>query len=395
MERRRIGKTVVAYVALFTFLCSVVALGETLQAAERDYDRPIVLRYVQMASSLALLPLAMLLFPSSRCSYTAAFVRLLLWPAGAAAILTFGGGLLYTYALRGSTVGITTALTRLKPVFIFGLSVALRMAKFSWWALLATGLSIGGVVLLLIPSFSHDSASGASSEVGQTWWGVVLTVVAAFVWAATDLYVQHVASTRFDNTFSVVVQMTAFQGCTGVWDLVAFWPAVPISALAESRTVLALPPASAMPMIAATCAALVLTNLAISIGIACSSAFFMGIGSLLAIPVAFISDYFLHGTVPNAYGIGGASLVVAAFLVLTLRTPPDLSDGPEHSESGSTDKTAETDFGTSVSALTLPKTGQQGDTGGTGGQVEPVMASEPVRVVLVDVPYTRLELPVQ
>ena len=31
-------------------------------------------------------------------------------------------------------------------------------------------------------------------------------------------------------------------------------------------------------------------------------------GGLLAIPLAFVSDYLIHATVPNAYSLGGAAL---------------------------------------------------------------------------------------
>merc|ERR1712039_28047 len=137
---------------------------------------------------------------------------------------------------------------------------------------------------------------------------------------------------RFSQAHSLAVQMFAFQGATGVWDLVAMWPTVPLAAFAEKDAVYQAPALSAIPIIISACFTLVVCNLSVSVGIACSSAFFMSIGGLLAIPVAFVTDYFLHGDVPDVLSIVGASLVIGAFLVLTICTPKSNGDTSESSD---------------------------------------------------------------
>jgi hypothetical protein len=57
-----------------------------------------------------------------------------------------------------------------------------------------------------------------------------------------------------------------------------------------------------------------------SAGIASSSALFMGVGSLLAIPVAFVTDYLMRGITPNGWSLGGAACVLVAFLILSCST---------------------------------------------------------------------------
>ena len=308
-----------AYASLLLFIVSAIALAETLQAAEKAYHRPIVLRYLQMGSAVSVLPLAAWLFPAPHCRSYLTFVRKLWLPVLIVAVLTFGGGVLWTIALTGTSVGVSTALTRTKPIFIFLLSLGLRMTRLTLAPALATLIALGGVTLLLVAGLQRRNDSSSAEE--ETWWGITLTLVAAFVWAGADLYLQHIATTRFGAAPAVGVQMLAFQASTGLWDLLAFWPAVPIAAALTAEPAIQLPPSSAVPLIAAACASLVLTNLSISVGIACSSAFFMGVGSLLALPAAFVADYFLHGTVPDAASAGGAALVVLAFLVLSLGTP--------------------------------------------------------------------------
>ena len=45
------------------------------------------------------------------------------------------------------------------------------------------------------------------------------------------------------------------------------------------------------------------------------------------IPVAFVTDYYLRGTVPHPLGVGGASLIVVAFLIMvTLNAPRRSAD---------------------------------------------------------------------
>jgi len=116
------------------------------------------------------------------------------------------------------------------------------------------------------------------------------------------------------------------QGLLGAWTLLVCWVAIPLAAFFEGDPLLpsrdSLPPLATWPIIAASCASLVATNLSLSIAIACSSAFFMSIASLLSIPMAFAVDYWLHDTVPSALEAAGALCVVMAFLVLSLCAAP-------------------------------------------------------------------------
>lgn len=326
---------VLAYVCLAVYLVSLVALGETLQAAERVYDRPVVLRYLQMGSAVTLIPLAAAAFPAPCLRHCAAFLRLLSLPSLPLAIFVNGGGILYAFSLTGTSVGISTALSRIRPVFIFCLSVLLGLSRFTWWGLVAVGLALGGVTLLILsslPGVVHGRSLAV--EAATTCLGVALTVGSAFVWAGTDVYTQHLADHRFGLAHTTwrrpqlapIVQMCALQGLLGAWTLLVCWVAIPLAAFFEGDPLLpsrdSLPPLATWPIIAASCASLVATNLSLSIAIACSSAFFMSIASLLSIPMAFAVDYWLHDTVPSALEAAGALCVVMAFLVLSLCAAP-------------------------------------------------------------------------
>lgn len=263
-----------------------------------------------MGSGALLVPVAAASFDGPRASRCAEFLRRTRWPALLCGAATFGGGVLYTLALEHTTVGVSTALTRTKPVFIFLLSVLLSMASCSSGALAALALTVAGIACLLV--------AGTRQDQGQnTGWGVCLTLAATFIWACSDVYIQHVVKTRFTNAPSLTVQMFAFQGATNLWTLLACWP-VPIITGAVGDGPSGPPPASLLPTIFAACAFLVLTNLSVGVGIACSSALFMGVASLLSIPVAFAADWVLHGLVPDGLCVAGACCVVAAFLALTL-----------------------------------------------------------------------------
>lgn len=191
------------------------------------------------------------------------------------------------------------ARLRQRPVFIFCLSVLLGLSRFTWWGLVAVGLALGGVTLLILsslPGVVHGRSLAV--EAATTCLGVALTVGSAFVWAGTDVYTQHLADHRFGLAHTTwrrpqlapIVQMCALQGLLGAWTLLVCWVAIPLAAFFEGDPLLpsrdSLPPLATWPIIAASCASLVATNLSLSIAIACSSAFFMSIASLLSIPSA-------------------------------------------------------------------------------------------------------------
>mmetsp|Transcript_33258 Transcript_33258/g.54938 ORF Transcript_33258/g.54938 Transcript_33258/m.54938 type:complete len:384 (+) Transcript_33258:29-1180(+) len=305
-----------ACASLAVYIVSCIALGEMLQAAERAYDRPLVLRFLQMACAILLLPLGVGMFPPPRFRRCIDFICERWRPILVLTALIFAGGVLYTLALMGTSVGVCTALTRTRPIFIYILSRALGMAKSSKSAVVAIGFTAGGISLLLIAGVQSKKTSSAT-HANESWWGVVMTLITSFVWAASDLYTQHCATRHFEPSLHPLLQMFVFQAATGLWDIIAFWPVPLLAALAQSKPPLQAPQSTSLPLIVGACVSLVLTNVSAACGIACSSALFMGVGSLLAIPAAFVCDYLIHAIVPDAYSLCGATMVLVAFLILT------------------------------------------------------------------------------
>lgn len=68
--------------------------------------------------------------------------------------------------------------------------------------------------------------------------------------------------------------------------------------------------------------ALSANNVSIFIGVTIKSPFYVNIGTLLGIPLAFIVDIFVHGYHLQLFPIVGACLLIISFLMLEVISPP-------------------------------------------------------------------------
>jgi len=305
----------VVFLALVVYLSSAICLGESIQALEKHYNQPLTTRYLMMGSAALLIPLAELLTladhsPSRRAGlwYRHRSKKHLVC-SGVVAGLTLAGGLTFIYALEAASVTMVNALTRVKPVVIYGLSVPLLREPVVRTSIAALMLSLAAASLFLVGSqLQKDHESGTQ----ETTHGVLLGCITPVFWAVSDVFFSWAASDLFTQT-QLLRDSMHFQGLTGLWTVAFFWP---VCLAVEG---VAIPSAEAVPMLLLAVFSMVVCNLSISFGITKSSPFVMGVGGMMTVPISFGVDHWLHNYVPSSYTIAGAVCVFVGFLMLQIK----------------------------------------------------------------------------
>merc|ERR1712228_883046 len=160
------------------------------------------------------------------------------------------------------------------------------------------------------------SNDNKNADNGDTLWGCSLCLVANFLFAFCDIvankiskaYNNKIMGSLYYQTFQALYQLPLF---LWVW----FWPKTPSSENKESdwHNIWW----CMLPAIALTA-----NNASIYIGVTIKSPFYVNIGTLLGIPVAFIVDIFIHHYKPTLLAIIGAILLIISFLMLEVIRPP-------------------------------------------------------------------------
>jgi solute carrier family 35 protein F3/4 len=221
---------------------------------------------------------------------------------------------MYTRALSVLSATDVTALFSSTPAFVFMLSLLLLKDElFSWRRLLATVISIGGIVVI---AYSNGFT-------GPTTTGVLLAVGAAIL-AAT-----------YKVTFKLFIgdgeieQVALFLTCLGLTNLLCFWPILEIMHFTHYEHILweHIP----WSYLCGSAALGLVFNFLINFGIAFTFPLFISLGTVLGIPINAGVDAIWRGA-PFSWAKGiGAVMIIVGFILMSFR-----SSNEENEERSST-----------------------------------------------------------
>ena len=225
-----------------------------------------------------------------------------------------GCNYMYTRALSVLSATDVTALFSSTPAFVFMLSLLLLKDElFSWRRLLATVISIGGIVVI---AYSNGFT-------GPTTTGVLLAVGAAIL-AAT-----------YKVTFKLFIgdgeieQVALFLTCLGLINLLCFWPILEIMHFTHYEHILweHIP----WSYLCGSAALGLVFNFLINFGIAFTFPLFISLGTVLGIPINAGVDAIWRGA-PFSWAKGiGAVMIIVGFILMSFR-----SSNEENEERSST-----------------------------------------------------------
>ena len=152
--------------------------------------------------------------------------------------------------------------------------------------------------------------------VQDTLWGCLLCLLANFMFAFCDVIAGKV-SKSYDNKVMGSLYYQIFQGLyqLPVFIWVWWWPLTPTTENKESDWSMIY--WSWLPALA-----LSFNNASVFIGVTIKSPFYVNIGTLLGIPLAFVVDIFIHHYKPTIMPMVGAILLIISFLMLEVIQPP-------------------------------------------------------------------------
>jgi len=231
--------------------------------------------------------------------------RALLWRS------VFGTGAMmatfYALSSRSLSLGDTVTLLNLTPVFLAVLAPIFLRERTSPAVALALALALGGVVLVLHPSFSFSDGAASGPSAGVT---AAVAILASFVASIAMMLLRRVGQTETAEAIAAHYSLFA----AAVLGLVALgFPALGLVALGDPR----------MPT-GRGALAMVVAGLCAGLGqIALTRAYTLeraarvsGIGYLSVVASALLGAALLHER-PTAGALLGMALVVAGGLVVT------------------------------------------------------------------------------
>ena len=298
---------------------TTAGLSEATEIAESHFDYPFIMRYFSMSAGLlcAIPSLIYKIFANSLIIKPEMKTYFFLWALVGSVSLT-SAGMIYFQAFDGVSVPTATALGGTRAVMVLILSVLLVNEQLTLWKILAVIVSILGILCYVFEANGKTNKpdNAKSNSNGDTLWGCSLCLLANFLFAFCDIvankiskaYNNKIMGSLYYQTFQALYQLPLF---LWVW----FWPKTPTSENKESDW-------NNIWWCILPAIALTGNNASIYIGVTIKSPFYVNIGTLLGIPVAFIVDIFIHHYKPRMLPIIGAILLIISFLMLEIIQPP-------------------------------------------------------------------------
>lgn len=253
----------------------------------------------------------------------------------------------YNWSLAGTSVSSSTILSSTSCVFTLLLSRVLLKERSGWMKACGVLLTIAGATLTGL-----DSEGVGGSESTSTWWGDALAVFSAFMYGVYTTAIKKLvpegqpqagttpsteakrgqhdgASQRVDHAVEDITpsspSITLFFGFLGLFNTLALWPVViglhfggvedlaPITGVFIGLTIIK------------GLVDNVLSDVLWAKAIHLTSPTLATVALSLTIPIAMLSDFIIHGTVPSLLLAAGSGLVVVGFLVTTVTLGSDTS----------------------------------------------------------------------
>jgi len=305
------------YLMIIAVCVTTAGLTESTEITEAHFNYPFIVRYICMAAGMAgAIPLLIckLCIRNMQILRSGQKMYFYAWAFVGSMGLT-AAGMIYFWSFDGISVPTATALGGTRAVMVLILSVFLIHEKVTLWKIMAVLVSVAGI-LCYVYEAKHKKKNSAGNGVDDTVWGCMLCLLANFMFAFCDVvagkvseaYAHKVMGSLYYQIFQGLYQLPLF---LWVW----YWPKTPDTEQHSEDW-------SNMWWCIFPVVALTLNNLSVFIGVTIKSPFYVNIGTLLGIPLAFVVDIFIHHYKPTLVPILGALLLIISFLMLEVIKPP-------------------------------------------------------------------------
>ncbi|CAM9941352.1 unnamed protein product [Ascophyllum nodosum] len=213
----------------------------------------------------------------------------------------------YVTSLAHTSVTSSTIIANSSSLFTYAFNVLARTERF-------TPRKTGGVSLALLGAVLVALADGENDASGNSLWGDAMALFSAVAYAVYTMILAVLAPSDDE------VSMTLVLGYLGAVNAVIFLPLLVVLALAPGTRMLEGLTWHVVQLIVARA---VFDNLLSELfwarAILLTTATVATVGCSMTIPIAFASDFVLHGKVPDPIAVVGAFLLVVGFFFVSER----------------------------------------------------------------------------
>lgn len=174
-------------------------------------------------------------------------------------------------------------------------------------------LSIGGAVCFAVNS-ALQPATGQKTDV-DTWWGIVMVIVAALFFAFWDTSFKHYSKRFRGGGHGHAISTFTFQAMLGFWTFALYWPVPLVSLLIKGWTPITY---DIMWWLLILSAALMVNELGFVLSIAYSSPLYANMACLFVVPMSFVVDVIIQHYKATYMAIIGATCITAGFVFIQL-----------------------------------------------------------------------------
>ncbi len=230
-------------------------------------------------------------------------------------IIWCGCNYMYTRSLSVLSATDVTALFSSAPAFVFMFSLLLLKDElFSWRRLLATLISIGGIVVIAYSDgFTGPTTSGILLAVGSA-------VLAAMYKVTFKLFIGD----------GEIGQVSLFLTCLGLINLLCFWPILEIMHFTHYEHIIwdHIP----WSYLCGSAALGLMFNFLINFGISFTFPLFISLGTVLGIPLnAAVDAIWREASFSWLKGIG-AGMIIIGFILMSFRTKDEGNEEEQSSK---------------------------------------------------------------
>eukprot|EP01060_Flectonema_neradi_P029496 TRINITY_DN4090_c0_g1_i1.p1 TRINITY_DN4090_c0_g1~~TRINITY_DN4090_c0_g1_i1.p1 ORF type:complete len:394 (+),score=28.31 TRINITY_DN4090_c0_g1_i1:57-1238(+) len=306
------------YICLFLVIFFWVGQAEVTQSLQTDggYNKPYLISWLNHVMAVLIIPIQ---FSLSKCrglpeEITSIKKSDFSLRCSLLATVYLIADLVWYTGLAHTTVAVGTTLFNTSCVFTYILSVIFIGESLCIRKVSAVALALGGVAVF---SFLGGT-SGEDDDEDNSWWADMFIVVAAALYAVYEVLFK-VYTERWNTT--EIAPVNYIIGFISVLTAVLLWPGIwVVDSLPNSWSVFyekfEWPDNSHLPGLLIGALGAVGFNVFFGLSLSLLSPVTVSVGCMLTIPVSAITDLIIHGTTFDGFGVLGALMIIASFILL-------------------------------------------------------------------------------
>ncbi|KAH3766320.1 hypothetical protein Pelo_1814 [Pelomyxa schiedti] len=236
--------------------------------------------------------------------------------------IMFFSALMWYASLSGISVSGSTAVSACTPVFVYIFAVPILKERIVATKLLATVLCVAGALIVALTAVSTNGSGSSGEYVQDTPLGYIEVFINTILWSLFLVLYQRFGVDHIFETEPTIERMIFYPFLfVGVCGLIMFglmWVGIPILYLIKGSDTFAWPSWNTVRDLIGSAILSVFGEITTLVGIACSSALFISIGSILALPISSISEVYAYHYHFPAWSYIGIVLVVVGTGILYL-----------------------------------------------------------------------------